>query len=35
MLDAAHGAAGSTIVTAMARNGDEFGIRVSGLGDRR
>jgi len=25
---------GSTIVTAMARNGTDFGIRVSGLGDR-
>jgi len=34
MLDAAHGVAGSTMVTAMARNGVEFGIRVSGLGDR-
>jgi len=33
-LDAAHGIAGSTIVTAMARNGTEFGIRVSGTGDR-
>ncbi|GAA0352809.1 DUF1116 domain-containing protein [Bacillus horti] len=30
-LDAAHGIEGSTIVTAMARNGVEFGIRVSGL----
>jgi len=34
MADAAHGVEGSTIVTAMARNGTEFGIRVSGLGDR-
>src|SRR5262249_6419656 len=34
MLDAAHGIAGSTVVTAMARNGTEFGIRVSGAGDR-
>jgi hypothetical protein len=33
-MDAAHGVAGSTLVTAMARNGTEFGIRVSGLGDR-
>ncbi|HVA24197.1 MAG TPA: DUF1116 domain-containing protein [Chloroflexota bacterium] len=32
--DAAHGQAGSTLVTAMARNGTDFGIRVSGLGDR-
>ncbi|HEV8308230.1 MAG TPA: DUF1116 domain-containing protein [Methylomirabilota bacterium] len=34
MLDAAHGLLGSTVVTAMARNGVEFGIRVSGAGDR-
>lgn len=34
MLDAASGIADSTIVTTMARNGTEFGIRVSGLGDR-
>ncbi|OFX34388.1 MAG: hypothetical protein A2Z07_00175 [Armatimonadetes bacterium RBG_16_67_12] len=33
-MDAAHGVASSTIVTAMARNGTDFGIRVSGLGDR-
>jgi hypothetical protein len=33
-LDAAHGIAGATLVTAMARNGVEFGIRVSGTGDR-
>jgi len=33
MADAAHGVAGSTVVTAMARNGTDFGIRVSGLGD--
>ncbi len=33
-LDAAHGVAGSSLVTAMSRNGVEFGIRVSGLGDR-
>jgi hypothetical protein len=34
MLDAAHGVRGSSLVTAMARNGVEFGMRVSGLGDR-
>jgi hypothetical protein len=34
MADAAHGMEGSTIVTCMARNGTDFGIRVSGLGDR-
>jgi hypothetical protein len=33
-MDAAHGVAGSTIVTCMARNGTDFGIRVAGLGDR-
>jgi hypothetical protein len=33
-LDAAQGVVGSTVVTTMARNGTEFGIRVSGLGDR-
>jgi hypothetical protein len=33
MTDAAHGIEGSTIVTAMARNGTDFGIRVSGLED--
>lgn len=32
MADAAHGVEGSTIVTGMARNGTDFGIRVSGLG---
>ena len=32
MADAGHGVEGSTIVTAMARNGTDFGIRVSGLG---
>lgn len=32
-LDPASGIAGSTVVTAMARNGTEFGIRVSGTGD--
>lgn len=31
--DAAHGVKDSTIVTAMARNGVEIGIRVSGLGN--
>ena len=34
MGDAAHGVEGSTIVSSMARNGTDFGIRVSGLGDR-
>ncbi|GIK40813.1 MAG: hypothetical protein BroJett011_46460 [Chloroflexota bacterium] len=34
MADAGHGIEGSTIVTTMARNGTDFGIRVSGLGDR-
>lgn len=34
MLDAAHGVPGSSMVTAMSRNGVEFGIRVSGTGDR-
>ena len=33
MCDAAHGVEGSTIVTTMARNGTDFGIRVSGLGE--
>lgn len=32
--DAAHGIENSTIVTTMARNGVEFGIRVSGLGEK-
>jgi len=32
--DAAHGVPGSSLVTAMARNGVELGLRVSGLGDR-
>jgi hypothetical protein len=32
--DAAAGIDGSTIVTTMARNGTEFGIRVSGTGER-
>jgi hypothetical protein len=34
MTDAGHNIDGSTIVTVMARNGTDFGIRVSGLGDR-
>ena len=34
MADAAHGVEGSTLVSAMARNGTDFGIRVSGLGER-
>ncbi len=34
MLDAAHGIPNSSMVTAMARNGVEFGIRVSGAGAR-
>lgn len=33
MLDAGHGIPGSSFVTAMARNGVEFGIRMSGTGD--
>ena len=34
MLDPACGVAGSTIVTAMCRNGTEFGIRVAATGER-
>ncbi|MDX1662540.1 MAG: DUF1116 domain-containing protein [Candidatus Promineifilaceae bacterium] len=34
MCDAGHGVEGSTIMSAMARNGTDLGIRVSGLGDR-
>jgi hypothetical protein len=34
MADAGHGIEGSTIVTTMARNGTDLGIRVSGLGDQ-
>lgn len=34
MADAAHNVAGSSLVTTMARNGTDFGIRVSGLGGR-
>ena len=33
-LDSAHGIADSTVVTTMARNGVEFGMRMSGTGDR-
>lgn len=33
MLDAAAGVPGSSMVTAMARNGVDFGIRLSGTGD--
>ena len=33
-VDAARGIAGSTVVTTMARNGTDFGIRLAGLGDR-
>jgi len=32
MADAAHDVVGSTVVSTMARNGTDFGIRVSGLG---
>ena len=34
MVDAAHDIEGSTIVSVMARNGTDFGIRISGLGER-
>lgn len=34
MADAAHGVEGSSLVTAIARNGTELGIRISGLGER-
>ncbi len=34
MMDAARGIDCSTVVTAMARNGVDFGIKVSGLGER-
>jgi len=33
-LDPTHGIKHSTLVSAMARNGTDFGLRVSGLGDR-
>ncbi|MBA3687353.1 MAG: DUF1116 domain-containing protein [Chloroflexi bacterium] len=32
-LDAAHGVPGSTVVTAMSRNGVDFGVRLSGTGN--
>ena len=34
VVDAARGVEGSTVIIAMARNGTDFGIQVSGLGDR-
>ena len=34
MADAAHGIEGSNIVTTMARNGTDVGIRVSGMGEQ-
>jgi hypothetical protein len=34
MADAGHGVEGSTIMTVMARNGTDLGIRISGLGDQ-
>jgi hypothetical protein len=34
MADAAHGVEGSTLMSTMARNGTDLGIRISGLGDR-
>lgn len=34
MADAGHGVEGSTIMTVMARNGTELGIKVSGLGNQ-
>ena len=34
MADAGHGVEGSTIMSVMARNGTDLGIRVSGLGDQ-
>lgn len=34
VVDAAAGIEGSSVITTMARNGTEFGIRISGLGDR-
>jgi hypothetical protein len=34
ILDPVQGIAGSTVVTAMCRNGTDFGIRVSALGER-
>jgi hypothetical protein len=34
IMDPVAGLAGSTVVTAMSRNGTDFGVRVSGCGDR-
>lgn len=34
MADTAHGVEGSTMVSTMARNGTDFGMRISGLGDQ-
>jgi hypothetical protein len=34
MADAGHGIEGSTLMSTMARNGTDLGIRISGLGDR-
>ena len=34
MSDVSHGIEGSTIISVMARNGTDFGIRISGLGER-
>jgi len=34
VVDAAAGIEGSSVITTMARNGTDFGIRISGLGDR-
>jgi hypothetical protein len=34
IVDAAAGIEGSSVITAMARNGTDFGIRISALGDR-
>jgi len=34
MLDAARGVAGSSMITAMARNGVDFGVQIAGAGDR-
>jgi len=34
ICDAGHGVAGSTVVTRLSRNGTDFGIRVSGAGER-
>jgi hypothetical protein len=33
-LDAARGVKGSSMIVAMARNGTDFGVQISGLGDR-